>query len=252
MKHLSFWLVLIALTFTVKTQVWAEDLAELIKFPVEKYQLNNGLTVLLHEDHSVPTISYHTWFRVGSKNEEPGYTGIAHLFEHLMFKGAKRYTGKEFDRILQANGAVNNAFTSYDYTGYYENLPSDKLELAVDLESDRLVNLQVNAENLVSEREVVKEERRVRVDNSVGGFLSEMLYATVFKVHPYRWPVIGWMQDLDQIDLKKCREFYGSYYAPNNAVVIVAGDFDTKSAKALIDKYYSHLPASKTLVKTFP
>lgn len=231
---------------------WSADLGALIWFEVEKYHLGNGLTVLLHEDHSVPTISYHTWFRVGSRDETPGYTGIAHLFEHMMFKGAKRYSGKEFDRLLQSNGAVNNAFTSFDYTGYYENLPSDKLELVMDLESDRLVNLQISEENLKSEREVVKEERRVRVDNSVMGHLREVLFATVFKVHPYRWPVIGWMKDLNRIDLAKSREFYGSFYAPNNAVLVIAGDFDSSVAKELIKKYYGPLKASETLKKRAP
>ena len=119
------------------------DIGSQIRFPVEKYTLPNGLTVLLTEDHSVPLISFHTWFRVGSKDEEPGYTGLAHLFEHMMFKGAKRYSGEQFDTVLQANGASNNAFTTFDFTGYYENLPSSKLELVIDIESDRMQSLQV-------------------------------------------------------------------------------------------------------------
>ncbi|MCM2282055.1 MAG: insulinase family protein [Bdellovibrionaceae bacterium] len=221
------------------------DIGAQIRFPVEKYALPNGLVVLLAEDHSAPLISYQTWFRVGSKDEEPGYTGIAHLFEHMMFKGAKRYTGEQFDTILQANGATNNAFTSYDYTGYYENLPSSKLELVIDIESDRMENLNVTEDNLRSEREVVKEERRYRVDNNPHGMLSEVLYGTAFRVHPYRWPVIGYMADLNNINLAKSIEFYRQFYAPNNAVIVVAGDFDTKEAKKLIEKYYGKIPAQE-------
>src|SRR5476649_2486571 len=138
-----------------------------LRFPVQKVILSNGLTVLLHVDHSVPTVSYQQWFRVGSKYENPGFTGIAHLFEHMMFKGGKRYSGEEFKRLLQANGVSYNAFTTYDYTGYYEALPPSKLKLILDLESDRVENLALTAENLKSEKEVVKEERRMRVDNSI-------------------------------------------------------------------------------------
>ncbi len=216
-----------------------KELSDQIRFKVEKYQLKNGLTVLLHEDHSAPVVSYHTWFRVGSRDEELGYTGIAHLFEHMMFRGAKRYSGEEFDRILQANGAMNNAFTSRDYTGYYEVFPSGKLELIIDLESDRMENLKIDDQVLQREREVVKEERRYRVDNSVFGALNELIFQTVFKVHSYSWPVIGWMKDLNQINVEKCLEFYKTYYSPNNAVIVVAGDFESEHAKKLIDKYYS-------------
>lgn len=217
------------------------DIGKQIRFPVEKYKLPNGLTVLLHEDHNAPIISYQTWFRVGSKNEEPGFTGIAHLFEHMMFKGAKRYSGSQFDTVLQMNGGVNNAFTSYDYTGYYENLPSSKLELVMDIESDRMESLAITPENLKSEREVVKEERRMRVDNNPSGILRENLYGTAFKVHPYHWPLIGYMQDIDSITLEKANEFYKMNYAPNNAIVVIAGDFDSSQAKSLIEKYYGSI-----------
>jgi zinc protease len=236
-------IVLLALTFCLQAMAVPPrvDLAKL-RFKVTKEVLPNGLTILLHEDHSVPTISYHTWFRVGSKNEEPGFTGIAHLFEHMMFKGAKRYTGKEFDQILQSNGVTNNAFTNYDYTGYFEDLPSSKLKLIIDVESDRMVNLVLNEENLKSEREVVKEERRYRVDNSVTGALNEVLWTTAFKVHPYKWPVIGFMDDLNAITLEKCREFYRVNYSVSNAVITIAGDFDSDQAMKWIKEYYGDLP----------
>lgn len=218
------------------------DIGSQIRFKVEKYKLPNGLTVLLHEDHSVPLISYQTWFRVGSKNEQPGLTGIAHLFEHMMFRGAKRFSGEQLDTMLQANGATNNAFTTNDYTGYYENLPSAKLELVVDIESDRMENLKINQENLTAELGVVKEERRMRVDNNPGGILREALFGTAFRVHPYKWPVIGYMTDLDNINVENAQAFHKTFYAPNNATVVVAGDFDSAKAKKLIEKYYGAIP----------
>ena len=213
-----------------------------VSYEVEKYQLSNGLTVLLQPDRSAPIVSYQTWFRVGSKHERPGITGIAHLFEHMMFKGAKRYDGKQFDAVLDAVGGTNNAFTTRDYTGYYITLPSHKLELAIDLESDRMENLRVTEENLKSEREVVKEERRFRVDNSVMGTLYEAIFANLYKTHSYRWPVIGWMEDLNKITLEDCKAFYKTYYSPNNATIVVSGDFDKGQVKGLIEKYYGKIP----------
>jgi zinc protease len=229
----------------------ADDVGALIRFPVEKYVLPNGLTVVLHENHSAPIISYQTWFRVGSRHEEPGYTGIAHLFEHMMFKGAKRYTGEQFDTMLQANGATNNAFTTHDYTGYYENLPSSKLELVMDIESDRMESLRITAEKLKPEREVVKEERRMRVDNNPIGILREVLFGTTFRVSSYRWPVIGYMTDLDNITVEKATEFYKTYYSPNNAVLVIAGDFDPASVKKLVQKYYGELKSAKLPARPF-
>ena len=220
-----------------------EDVGSEIKFKVDKYKLTNGLTVLLYEDHSVPIVSYQTWFRVGSKNEQVGLTGIAHLFEHMMFKGSKRYTGEQFEMILQSNGATNNAFTTNDYTGYYENLPSDKIELVMDIESDRMANLNVTTENLASEREVVKEERRSTVDNKPMGLLREALFGTAFRVHPYRWPVIGHMEDLNNITQEKADEFFKTYYAPNNSILVIAGDIEPVSLKKMIEKYYGSIPS---------
>ncbi len=214
-----------------------------INLPVVKYKLKNGLTVLLHSDSTVPMISFHTWYKVGSRDEAEGVTGAAHMLEHMMFKGSKKYSNKEFDRILHQNGIVNNAFTSYDYTGFYQNLPSAKLELMMQLEVDRMTELLLNPEDLLSEREVVKEERRWRVDNSPMGLLRELTMSTVFRQHPYRWPVIGTMKDISQYEAPVLRKFYETYYVPNNAVLVLAGDFKINEAKALIEKYYSPLAA---------
>lgn len=212
-----------------------------IQFPVEKYTLKNGLTVLLVEDHSVPMISYHTWYRVGSRDEKEGVTGAAHMFEHMMFKGSKKYSGKDFDRILHENGIMNNAFTTSDYTGYYENLPSSKLELIMDVEVDRMRYLNLSPEDLKSELQVVGEERRWRVDNNPGGLLREMMMSTLFAVHPYSWPVIGWMKDIQAYTVEKLRPFYDQFYVPNNAVLVLVGDFETEKTKKMIEKYYGSL-----------
>lgn len=214
-----------------------------VRLSVEKYQLKNGLTVLLYEDHSAPLISIHQWFRVGSADEKPGRTGLAHFFEHLMFKGTKKYSNRELDRIIQANGGTNNAFTTRDYTGYYENMPSGKLELILDIESDRLHNLIFDEKEIKNEREVVKEERRLRVEGSVFGYLNEAVFETVFKTHPYRWPVIGYMKDLNAASLDDLKNFYKVYYAPNNAVLVISGDFKSGKAKSLISKYYESIPS---------
>jgi predicted Zn-dependent peptidase len=205
--------------------------------------LDNGLKVILVEDHSVPVISYQTFFRVGARNERPGITGISHFLEHMMFNGADKYGPKEFDAVLEANGGYSNAFTSDDMTGYYEDISSDGLELCVDLDSDRMKSLTLDQKYVVSEMDVVKEERRLRIDNSVRGQMWEDLDALAFKAHPYKWPVIGWMSDLEAIDRDDVVEYFTTYYAPNNAILIVAGDFDTKKALKLIHEYYDDIPA---------
>lgn len=223
-----------------------------IHFPVTKYKLANGLTVLLHEDHSVPLISYHTWYKVGSRDEAPGVTGSAHMLEHMMFKGSKNYPGKSFDRLLHENGIVNNAFTTYDYTGFYESLPSSKLEMMMAVEVDRMSNLSLVPEDLLSEREVVKEERRWRIDNNPMGLLVETVMGVVFKTSNYRWPVIGTMKDISEYKIETLRDFHNKYYVPNNAILVLAGDFKTSEAKKLIEKYYGSLPSRPVPPKEYP
>jgi zinc protease len=223
-----------------------------VQFPVEKYKLKNGLTVLLVEDSSVPLVSYHTWFKVGSRDEQLGVTGAAHMLEHMMFKGAKKYSGKDFDRILHENGITNNAFTSNDFTGFYQNLPSSKLELMMDLDSDRLRSLKLDPNDLTSELQVVGEERRWRVDNNPVGLLRENFMATLFQVHPYKWPVIGWMQDIQSYTSDKLRFFYDQFYVPNNAVLVIVGDLKIPQTKRLIEKYYGPLKSKEIPPKKFP
>jgi predicted Zn-dependent peptidase len=213
-----------------------------IELDLKEHRLKNGLRLLMNEDHSSPIISFQVWYHVGSINESPGITGISHLFEHMMFKGSKNVGPEEHSRIIQLNGGTDNAFTTEDVTAYFENLPSSKLELAARLEADRMAHLHLTAETLASERQVVKEERRLRVDNSLFGKLSEGLYSTAFIKHPYRWPVIGWMPDLNTMSLDDCKAFYRSHYAPDNATIIVLGDIDPQETISTIEKYFGHLP----------
>lgn len=222
--------------------IHAQNLNLNIDLPVEKYVLKNGLTVLLHRDDTTPLVSYHTWYRVGSRNEKIGITGSAHMLEHMMFKGAKKYSNKDFDKTLHANGITNNAFTTYDITGFYESLPKDKLELIMDMEKDRLSSLLLKPEDLLSEKAVVAEERRWRVDNNPQSLLREQTMEIMFAEHPYRWPVIGYMKDIDAYTVKPLREFYEKYYGPNNAVLVIAGDINIEDTKKLVEKYYGDLP----------
>lgn len=207
--------------------------------------LGNGLKVILVEDHSVPVVSRQTFYRVGARNEVPGITGISHFIEHMMFNGAEKYGPKEFDRILESNGGYSNAFTSDDMTAYYEDVSSDGLELVIDLDSDRMRGVAFDPKYVVSEMGVVMEERRMAIDNSVDGQLWEDLDALAFKAHPYSAPVIGWMSDLEGITRDDCVEYFRTYYAPNNAILIIAGDFDAKEAMELVREYYGSIPAQE-------
>lgn len=213
-----------------------------INFPVIREVLDNGLTVLLVEDHTVPMISYHTWYNIGSRDEREGVTGSAHMLEHMMFQGAKKYSGKDFHRLMEESGIDWNAFTSNDYTGFYMNLPSSKLDLVMDVELDRMSSLVLVEKNLQSEREVVKEERRWRVDNNPMGLLRELTMSTIFKFHPYKWPVIGHMKDIENYDVNTLRQFYETYYVPNNTVLVVAGDFEPNAVMKKIKALYGKLP----------
>ena len=205
--------------------------------------LKNGLKVILMEDHSVPVISRYTFYRVGSENERPGITGISHFMEHMMFNGSAKYGPKEFDRILESNGGYSNASTGEDITGYFEDFASNILEICIDLDSDRMKSLNLDPKYVVSEMDVVKEERRLRTDNSVDGAMYEELYALAYKAHPYGWPVIGWMSDLEGITRDDAVKYYRTYYAPNNAILVIVGDFDTKKALELVHAYYDPIPS---------
>src|SRR5712691_6360877 len=211
---------------------------------VQKYHLGNGLTVLLSVDASAPVASYHTWFSVGSRHEKTGKTGLAHLFEHLMFNETEKHPAGSFDRTLEEAGAESNAATWVDWTFYHESIPKDRLGLVVDLEAERMSKLVLREPQVTSEKEVVANERRYRVDDDVEGAVSELLYKTAYTTHAYRWPTIGWMADIEGFTTDDCAAFYRTYYAPNNATVVAVGDFKEKDLLAKIQKAYGALESA--------
>src|SRR5712692_9142322 len=197
---------------------------------VVSHRLANGLLLLMVEDHAASVINLQMWYHVGSKDEKPGRTGFAHLFEHLMFKGSAHVPPEQHSRIIEAVGGFDNAYTSDDVTVYWETFPSNYLERVIWLEADRLGSLKVDAANFQSEREVVKEERRVRVEDRPYGRVFEDLYAAAFTLHPYKHTTIGSMDDLNKARLEDVRAFFRTFYRPDNATMVIVGDFDASEA----------------------
>jgi len=215
--------------------------------PAERMQetlLPNGLVVLTLEDHSTPVVSFQMWVKVGSRDESR-YTGLAHLFEHMMFKGSKHIAPEEHARLINARGGRVNAFTSRDNTVYFEDVTSETLPLVIELEAERVANLDISEQTLDSERQVVLEERRMRTEDQPSGRAMETLMALTFVAHPYRWPVIGWRSDIERATVEACRKFFRAYYAPNNIVIAIAGDFDAGEALAIVRRTFGELDPSE-------
>jgi len=204
--------------------------------------LDNGLRVLLLEDHRSPIVSFQVWYRVGSRNEQRGATGIAHFLEHMMFKGTPTQGRGQFARLVEQNGGQDNAFTSQDVTSYFVDIAADKLDLVVELEADRMRNLLLDPKEIESERQVVIEERRTRTEDDPGGFLGEEVASIAFKAHPYGFPIIGWTADIARITPEEIRAFYGTYYVPNHAMVVVVGDFRAPDALERIKRRFGRIP----------
>lgn len=203
--------------------------------------LSNGLRVLMLEEHDAPVIGVQVWYHVGSKDEPPGKTGFAHLFEHLMFDGTKNLGPARFSDYIVRSGGVDNAYTTEDTTVFWETVPSNNLPVVLWLEADRMRNLQINEQIFKTEREVVKEERRLRFDNQPYGSVVETLYRTAFTVHSYRHQTIGSMDDLEHASVEDIQHFYDSYYVPSNATLVMVGDFKTSEAEPLAEKYFGPL-----------
>jgi zinc protease len=216
---------------------------------VHRYRLGNGLTILTSVDASAPVVSYHTWFAVGSRHEKTGKTGLAHLFEHLMFNETEKHPAGSFDRTLEEAGAESNAATWVDWTFYHESIPKDRVGLVIDLEAERMSKLVLREPQVTSEKEVVANERRYRVDDDVEGAVSELLYKTAYTRHAYSWPTIGWMADIEGFTTEDCDRFYRTYYAPNNATVVVVGDFRERDLLAKIQKAYGALESAEIPVE---
>jgi zinc protease len=213
-------------------------------FDIKTHTLKNGMKVLVQEDHSIPNVALYIFYRVGSRNERPGITGISHFFEHMMFNGAKKYGPGEFDRSMEAAGGSNNAYTSQNVTVYQDWFPRSALELIFDLEADRIRDLSFNPEIVESERGVIASERRNGVDASNPGLLNEQLWAAAFTAHPYQWPVVGWMSDIEAWTLDDLQHHFRMGYSPSNATMVVTGDVTFDEIVALAQKYLEPIPSN--------
>ena len=212
-------------------------------FKPETFTLDNGMTVVVLPNHRVPMLTHMVWYKVGSADEEPGRTGLAHMVEHMMFKGTKTVAAGQFSRIVAQNGGRDNAFTTADYTAFYQIVASDKLETVMRLEADRMANLRLDDKDFQPERQVVLEERRMRVENEPSSRLDEQMTAALFLNNPYHHPVIGWDVDIERYRLKDVVDFHTRWYAPNNAILVVSGDITARELAPLARKYYGVLSA---------
>ena len=215
---------------------------------VHEYELDNGLKLLVKVDRRAPIVITQVWYKIGSSYEYDGITGISHILEHMMFKGTENYAPGEFSRIISENGGRENAFTGPDYTSYFQTLEKSRLPVSFELEADRMRNLKLSDEELIKEIEVVKEERRLRTEDNPQSFLYEAIKATAFQTSTYRFPVIGWMRDIENITIDDLREWYKKWYAPNNATLVVAGDVDPNDVYGLAYEYFGSIPSGESIV----
>jgi len=221
--------------------ILALALASAAHAQTREYTLANGLRLIVKEDHRAPTVVQQVWYRAGSMDESPGTTGVAHVLEHMMFKGTKRVGPENFSRRVAEAGGRDNAFTSTDFTVYHEQVHRDRLPFVMELEADRMANLQIRPAEFAREIKVVMEERRLSTEDQPRALLEENLLATAFSAHPYKWPTIGWMQDLQSMTWRDAQAWYRSWYAPNNATVIVVGDVDPGQVLGWAKRYYGPL-----------
>jgi len=240
-----FFLALFLLTFPFLSPTFL--LAEEKNWPVTQETLPNGLEVILLEDHRAPVVTLQVWYRVGSRNEHTGITGISHLLEHLMFRGTPKYGQGEFSRLVQEEGGSHNAFTADDHTVYFENIAAPHLELLLELESDRMANLTLDETSFSAERKIVMEERRLRTADEPAADLYEQVSAAAYTAHPYGWPVVGWMSDLETMTLPEVKAYRQIFYVPNNAILVIAGDV---SPAALLPKIKATFGAIRAGVPT--
>lgn len=209
---------------------------------ISSHTLSNGMKILIHEDHDIPNVALYFFYKVGSRNERPGATGMSHFFEHMMFNGAKKYGPKMFDVVMEKSGGRNNAYTSRDVTVYQDWFPTAALEMIFDLEADRIEHLAFDPKIIESERGVVYSERRLRVDNDNSGLLSENLNAAAYLAHPYHWPVVGWASDIEAWTIDDLKHHFSMGYAPNNCVIVAAGAVNEAHFLALARKYLEPIP----------
>lgn len=214
---------------------------------VTAFTLDNGMQAVVIEDHRAPVVVHMVWYRAGSADERPGVSGVAHFLEHLLFKGTKTLKPGEFSATVARQGGNDNAFTSNDYTAYFQRVAADRLDLMMQMESDRMVNLQLDESDIATERDVIIEERNQRVENNPSALFREQHEAAQYLNHPYGAPIIGWQHEMRQLGLEDALSFYRTYYAPNNAILVVAGDVDPEEVRKLAEKHYGALPANPDL-----
>jgi predicted Zn-dependent peptidase len=243
--HLTALVVLLAALASVSP--WLADVDAAVRPPKLHYQrlkLANGLTILLHQDRSTPIAHVQLWYHVGSKDERAGRTGFAHLFEHMMFKGSKNVEPEQHTSIVSSVGGQANAYTTEDATVYWQTVPQQYLPLVLWMEADRMATLRIDDKTFKNERQVVQEERRMRIENQPYGRLNEILFDQAFSVHPYKHPVIGSMKDLEAATIDDVREFYRTYYVPANCTIVIAGDFEIDQVTELVNRYLARVPAA--------
>ncbi len=236
--------------FVLLAAMAVSPMAHAVVFNPETFTLKNGMEVVVVNNPRVPVVTHMVWYRVGSADEGPGESGIAHFLEHLMFKGTKKREPGEFSEIVARNGGHENAFTSHDYTAYFQTIAVDKLETVMELEADRMTNLVITPKEVEPERQVVLEERRSRTDNNPSAILGEHINASLFLNHPYRNPIIGWEHDIKALNIERILAFYKRFYRPNNAILVVAGDMEAKKLKPLAEKYYGFIPAGPPIKRS--
>jgi zinc protease len=234
---------LIARAFALCCGLIANQVQATTAEDIQSFTLKNGMTVLVLEDHSIPSANLYIFWKVGSRNERPGTTGLSHFFEHMMFNGSKKYGPKMFDRTMEANGGANNAYTSENVTVYTDWFPADTIELMFDLEADRIRDLAIDPKMVATERGVVASERTTGLENGNMDAILEEVNGAAFRAHPYSWPVVGHKSDIENWSLKDLKDFYKTYYAPNNAIVVVAGDVKFDEVKKLSEQYFEPIPA---------
>ena len=238
---------LFALIFAAATTVRGDTRAGL--FDPQQFTLENGMQVVVISDHRAPVVTHMVWYKVGAADDPPGKSGLAHYFEHMMFKGTKNVPAGQFSQTVASLGGRENAFTSYDYTGYFQTIASAHLETMMRLEADRMANLVVREEDIAAEREVVQEERRSRLENNPSGLLGEQMNSAQFLSHPYGRPVIGWEHEVAELSRQDLLNFYATHYAPNNAILVVAGDVTLDEARPLAERYYGRIPAGEVVAR---
>ena len=214
---------------------------------VTHFTLNNGMEVVVVEDHRAPSVQQMVWYRAGSADEPKGSSGVAHFLEHLLFKATDKMDAGEFSATVAKNGGRDNAFTSYDYTAYFQRVAADRLELMMQMESDRMKNIRLTPENIATERDVIIEERNQRTENDPSALFREQLNAAQYLNHRYGTPVIGWMHEMRELDLQDALDFYKLYYSPNNAILVVSGDVEPENVRTLAEQYYGKIPANPEL-----